>query len=79
MVGTGSPDTTGYCLAVAGMFYPVFGKNVHIEGDFENTVFKGHVKLKGKIRLIVLVVRALQLYFDKELRRFIHTLKREDV
>ena len=79
VVGTGSPDTTGYCLAVAGMFYPVFGKNVHIEGDFENTVLKGHVKLKGKIRLIVLVARALQLYFDKELRKFIHTLKREDV
>ena len=78
LVGTGSPDSTGYVMAVAGMLYPVFGKSVNITPDFENTIFEGRIFLKGKITVFVILLQALKIFMDKELRRLLKRLKRED-
>lgn len=77
-VGTGSPDTTGYIMAVAGMLYPTFGKSLNIVPDFDNTIFEGRIFLKGKVTIFVLFVQALKLYMDKELRSLLKRLKKED-
>lgn len=76
-IGTGSPDTTGYCMAVAGMLYPHFYRHVNIVPDFEKTIFEGRIFCKGKITLCVFLIQALRLYTNKDIRALIKKLKRE--
>lgn len=75
--GTGSPDTTGYLLALYGMICPHLGKDVVVTSDFENKVFQGKIFLKGKIRSITILVNVLAIVFDKNFRPVIHKFKRE--
>lgn len=78
IIGTGSPDTTGYVMALAGMLYPVLGKHVNIEPDFEKTIFEGRIFFKGRMTLFVFLWQALRIFFDKDLRTVLKKLKRED-
>lgn len=78
VIGTGSPDTTGYVMALAGMLYPYFGRHVNIEPDFEKTIFEGKILVKGRVTIFVLLWQALKIYRDKDLRAFLGKLKRED-
>lgn len=78
IVGTGSPDTTGYIMAGAGMLYPYLGKHVNITPDFDNTIFEGTIQFKGRITLFVIIKHALKIYMDKELRNLVSRFKRED-
>ena len=78
IIGTGSPDTTGYLMAIAGMLYPYFGSSVNIVPDFEKTIFEGQIFIKGRITVFVIVLQALKLLLDKELRNLLKRLKRED-
>lgn len=78
LVGTGSPDTTGYVMALAGMLYPTFERHVNITPDFEKTIFEGRIFLKGRITVFVILLQALKIFFDKELRKLLKRLKRED-
>ena len=80
-IGTGSPDTTAYVYGVYGMIMPVLGKNVkniHIDLDFENTVYEGEVFFKGHITLFTLLVQAIKVVSDKQLHVFLKQLKREE-
>lgn len=78
-VGTGSPDTTGYILALYGMFYGVFGDTISITPDFEQTVLDGTFQAKGGVRVWTLLYAGIQFYMDEELKTFIGKLKREDL
>lgn len=78
VIGTGSPDTTGYCMALAGILYPHLGRFVNIEPDFEKTIFEGQIYFKGQITSFVILLQAVKFYFDKDLRKFIRKLKREE-
>lgn len=77
-VGTGSPDTTGYLMAVAGVLYPYLGKHVNITPDFDNTIFEGRIQFKGQVTIFIIIIHALSIYIDKELRNLLIRLKRED-
>lgn len=79
VVGTGSPDTTGYLLAVYGMLLPFFGNHINITPDFENTIFQGWVYLKGRITIFTILLNGAKIYFDKQLHQLIENLKRKDV
>lgn len=76
-IGTGSPDTTGYLVAVYGMLLPVLGNHITMEADFENAVWEGDVFAKGRITIFTIVLQACRVYFDKQLRIFIKEIKRE--
>lgn len=78
-IGTGEPDTTGYILALHGIFYPLIGNTVFIEPDFENKVFEGTFDIKGRITLFVLLKVVWTLYFDNDIRYFLKRFKREEI
>lgn len=79
LVGTGSPDTTGYLCALYGMFSPVLGKHVSFTADFEEKICNGSIFVKGRITIFTLLVQALKLFFDKQIRIFIKQLKKEAI
>lgn len=78
-LGTGAPDTTGYVCALYGMLSSILGKHVWFTADFEEKVFEGDFYAKGRITVFTLLVQALKVFFDKQLRIFIKQLKREDI
>ncbi|MBP5159794.1 MAG: hypothetical protein ILP10_05785 [Lachnospiraceae bacterium] len=73
--GLDDPATTGKILAGAGMFYAKYGKWLTIDPDFENKVIEGDLFLKGHIRLITLLVIALRVYFNKDVKYVIKEYK----
>lgn len=74
--GAASPDTTGYCMAVYGILFPILGKQVRFTPDFEQAVFKGEFSLAGHITLFTLVLHAGIFALDKKLRLLIAKVKK---
>ena len=77
-LGFDDPYTTGEALAIAGILYPLIGEHVHIQGNFEESIIRGAGKLKGRIYGITLLRFVLYYMTDRELRRLIRLLKKEE-
>lgn len=75
LIGTGSPDTTGYLMGAYGVFLPVLGRKINITPDFTQAVIQGRIDIRGHITVLVLLINACKLIFDKELRILIKKLK----
>lgn len=76
LAGTGDPAGTGQLLAFYGMLYPWIGNCVSVEADFENKVMEGSLFIKGRVRVIVFLLAAFQLFINKNIRRLLKMLKR---
>ena len=74
--GTGSPDTTGYVLAVYGMLSPMLGTKVNITPDFTQAVFYGDFYMAGHITIFQLLYHSLMILFDKRLKLLNTRIKR---
>lgn len=75
LIGTGSPDTTGYLMGAYGVFLPVLGRKINITPDFTQAVIQGRIDIRGHVTVLVLLINACKLIFDKELRILIKKLK----
>lgn len=78
IVGTGSPDTTGYIMAVYGILITICGKNFIVTPDFENKILEGHLKIKGRLIIAVLAFHILMAVLDRKLHIFLKKFKREE-
>ncbi len=78
LVGTGEPDTTGYLMAVYGMFIPVLGNHINITPDFDRKVLEGRLYAKGRITVFNLLYNGAGIYFDDQLHLLIDKWKRKD-
>jgi len=72
--GFSDPSTTGQVLAVISVLYPFVEKNIDIEPDFENQVIEGKVYLKGIFRGIYVMIVAVNIILDKNVRLTIKEL-----
>lgn len=77
LLGTGSPDTTGYAMAVYGILSPYLGQNLVLTPDFEEKVLEGQLFVKGRIIVGILLFNGLKVALDRRLHSFIKKLKRE--
>ena len=77
-IGTGDPASTGLMIGGISLMPFVYQKGVHIVPDFENKVFRGNCKIRGRIRVIYFVRLLLRLYRDKELRRVWNRLNKKE-
>lgn len=66
--GFDDPYYTGKLLSYLALFYPFFGKWLRIVPDFEKTALKGHVYVKGHLRMCHLAAAAIRLVADKNIR-----------
>ena len=78
LIGLDDLAGTGQIMAVYGMLYPLIGQHVFIQADFEEKIVEGDLYIKGKITVIVFLIAALKLYMDKNVRKLLKMLKRED-
>lgn len=77
-IGTGSPDSTGYLMAVYGILLAFWGKTIRFEPDFEKQVFHGNIKISGSILIAPILYQAIRILLDRRLRIFIKKIKREE-
>ena len=75
-IGTGDPYRTGQLLAVAGIFFPVYGEYITIEPYFEQKILEGNMSLKGRIYGNFFVRLAWRLFRDSDIRFMIKKIKR---
>ena len=74
--GFEDPSTTGNILGILSIFYGVYGNKLELEPDFDNQVFEGEYKLKGRIRVVTLLRALWKLYRNKWIRDFISFSKK---
>lgn len=77
-IGMEDPAAAGQIAAITGMLYPIFGNHIHIETVFGEKRFSGNLFLKGRIRVITLIRIAWRVYFNKDIKKFLRKLKREE-
>lgn len=76
IVGTEDPATLGSILAILGIIYPFFHGDLHITPDFEQSIFDMDADIRGHITMFVFLRVAWIIYFNKNFKRMISTLKR---
>ena len=68
--GFEDPATTGDIFSKICMIYPLYAGHVVVIPNFEESVFKGNLLLKGRIRMAVLLHIGWKVGFDEEIRNF---------
>lgn len=77
-IGFEDPQTLGNVLSILSIANAYTGGALHIQPDFEHTVFEGKVYLKGRVQAIVLLRIAWIIYFDKNVKQLLKDFKEED-
>ena len=67
--GTGDPCTTGQALGVISVLYSFYGEKVQIIPDFENKVLEGKHYVRGRIRLVTILIIVIKLMLDKKFQQ----------
>ena len=73
--GMDDPATTGYILAVLGIFYGKFGKSFNVCPNFAEKQFETELKAKGRIRIGRLLVLAWKLWRNKDFKSLLDNIK----
>lgn len=76
-VGTGDPAGTAQILSIQGILYPLIGECVRITPDFDHSVIEGSFYVKGRITVFRILITAIKVYFNKDLRKVIRMFKKE--
>ena len=66
--GTGDPASTGQIIGAVAAVYGFMPDKLHITPDFEEKRYEGNLHIKGKLRLIHMVVIAVKLIADRNFR-----------
>lgn len=78
LFGFEDPSMTGQALAFAGMTCPLHKNKIELRPVFDKKIFEADIKLRGRIRLFVILKEGLELYFDKNVKYMIKAWKKED-
>ncbi|HUM83868.1 MAG TPA: DUF2953 domain-containing protein, partial [Lachnospiraceae bacterium] len=79
--GLDDPSKTGDILAAVSMFYPIYGKNLVLNPDFNRKVFEGQIEMSGRIYLFYVAYVALTLLLNKNTKfviGFFKNIKEEE-
>ena len=72
--GFDDPYRTGQALQAAALLMPLYRDRVQIIPVFEEEVLEGELKMRGRIRLAVLLAAGVRLWRDKNFRKLVGRL-----
>lgn len=75
VLGFDSPETTGKVYGYYCMAMPWLGDDISLEPVFEEKAMDIRLNLKGRIRLLTILINALKIALDKRLKMLINKLK----
>lgn len=67
--GMEDPYNTGRVLAVLSVLYPFYGEHFEIYPEFDKEIIEGNIYLKGRIRLIYLIIAACKICLDRNVKQ----------
>lgn len=76
LFGTGDPCSTGKVLGVLSLIYGLYGEHIEITPDFNNKVLEGNFNVKGRIRLVRIIIIVTKLLLDKRFKRLKNNFSR---
>lgn len=76
--GFDDPSTTGYVCAVLGALYGKLGPVFTFKPDFENSILKGNIKAKGRIRIFTVGIAVLKVLLNKDFKYTKKLIKRDN-
>lgn len=68
ILGTGDPASTGQAIGAIAALYGFIPEKLQITPDFEEKKYEGNLHIKGRLRLIHVVIIAVRLIADKNVR-----------
>jgi len=77
VLGMEDPASTGQIYGIYCASMMLHNNRVRLIPDFDHKILKGHVHIKGRIRLITFVYVAVKMILDKNIRNLIKTLKQK--
>ncbi len=66
--GFEDPSATGICMGAASVLYAWYPDQFELRPDFEQEILEGQLFFRGRLRLYVLVLIALRVWFNKDIR-----------
>ena len=66
--GFEDPSVTGICMGAASVLYAWYPDQFELRPDFEQEILEGQLFFRGRLRLYVLVLIALRVWFNKDIR-----------
>ncbi len=76
--GFEDPFVTGQCCSAAALLYPLYQDNLCITALFDRKELSGALRFRGRVRLIVPLLAALQLWFNRDFKFIYHWFKRKE-
>lgn len=76
--GFDDPALTGQILMYLAIISPVLPRKVKVLPEFEESLFDGNLYFKGRIFGITVISALIRLWFNKDVRRLIKVLKKND-
>lgn len=64
--------TTGWVAVRLAVLYGLMGMDVSIIPDFDNSIFEGHIYMKGRFNLYSFLIIGVRLYRNKSFRKLIN-------
>ena len=66
--GFDDPAVTGICMGAASVLYSWYPEKFELRPDFDRQVLEGEIFFRGKLRLYVLVMIGLRIWFNRDIR-----------
>lgn len=78
-LGFEDPAVMGQVLAMWGMLYPLHQGRIDIQPEFDRAVMEGEFSFQGRIPVFVFVHAGCILFFNKDIKRLIKSLRQKVV
>lgn len=66
--GFEDPSATGICMGAASVLYAWYPDQFELRPDFEQEILEGQLFFRGRLRLYALVLIALRVWFNRDIR-----------
>ena len=76
--GLSDPYLMGRLLSLLSIFYPVYGRELALYPEFEKDCFAGELHVRGHIRLWHVLVAAVRLLLNRQIRALLLGGDKED-
>ncbi|MCR5747517.1 MAG: hypothetical protein K6G03_07395 [Lachnospiraceae bacterium] len=63
------PSRTGYITGLIYSLYPIYTNHLLLQPDFDGQALDADLNMKGHVQLIFVLIAAVRIYFNKDIRR----------
>ena len=77
--GFEDPSKTGDVFSKVSLIYPLYAGHIVVVPNFQKSVFKGDLRMKGRVQVAVLLYIGWKILFDDEIRNLYEKCRNPEV